>query len=340
MTGKKGETPPNEALMPDRGQMFPEPAVQASFSFSEAFQLLAFVLLLFVVSRVLETLPDRVERGHATTRLNFVPVQLDGWQSAHLTLVGAWRLRSKDPRFGGFSALALDGDRLLTVTDNGVLAWLPRPGMAQPTISMRELPDGPGAKQFDFSRDSESLAADPLGRGWWVSFEMKHELWLYDPTFTNALKRVRLGAGRWPPNAGIEGLLALPGPQLIMFVENGARLFQMRNSIAQAQQVRGVTASISEAAVLPGGRLAVIERSFGATGFRNSVAILARGELGLEVVSRYPLLLGPLDNVEGLAAERGPNGGTRLWMITDDNFQRPLRTLLLAVDLPPERNDA
>jgi hypothetical protein len=35
-----------------------------------------------------------------------------------------------------------------------------------------------------------------------------------------------------------------------------------------------------------------------------------------------------------MTAERLPNGDTRLWIITDDNFQQPLRTLLIALDLP------
>jgi hypothetical protein len=47
-----------------------------------------------------------------------------------------------------------------------------------------------------------------------------------------------------------------------------------------------------------------------------------------------------LTNLEGLAAEAQPDGSTRLWIISDDNFVRPLRTLLLAVDLPPKRAGA
>ena len=43
--------------------------------------------------------------------------------------------------------------------------------------------------------------------------------------------------------------------------------------------------------------------------------------------------LGPLDNAEALAAEPIA-GGTRLWLMTDDNFSWPMRTLLVALDLP------
>jgi hypothetical protein len=58
---------------------------------------------------------------------------------------------------------------------------------------------------------------------------------------------------------------------------------------------------------------------------------------GFRITDRKELRLGALDNIEGIAVESRAGGSTRLWMISDDNFQRPLRTLLLAVDLPPKR---
>ena len=45
------------------------------------------------------------------------------------------------------------------------------------------------------------------------------------------------------------------------------------------------------------------------------------------------LNVSPLDNAEAMAAERLPDGRTRLWIMTDDNFTRPFRTLLIALDL-------
>jgi len=43
---------------------------------------------------------------------------------------------------------------------------------------------------------------------------------------------------------------------------------------------------------------------------------------------------GHIDNVEAMAVEPLPNGTRRLWLMTDNNVQPPLRTLLIAVDVP------
>jgi hypothetical protein len=250
-------------------------------------------------------------------------------------------LRSPDPRFGGFSALVLDGGTFLALTDRGAIAAFPKPGAKKhPTVTLRELPDGPGNKSYIWNRDTEALARDPLGRGWWVTFEVRHELWLYDPSFTRGLKRVELGYGRWPVNQGAEGLVALPGPELLIFVEHSGRLFRMQGSRAVAESVAGKKPGIADATLLPDGRIALIERTFGVAGFRNVLAILERRDGRLRVSERFDLPAGMLTNLEGLAAEAQPDGSTRLWIISDDNFVRPLRTLLLAVDLPPKRAGA
>lgn len=338
MTGKKGETPSNEILMHEPGTMFRERRVQRSFSFSEVFQLLAFVLAFYGAWRALGSMPNRVELGPVTTELRLDPAGLEAKAFKRLSLVGAWELRSPDPRFGGFSALVLHEGNLLALTDRGAVASFSKPGVnSLSTVTMRDLPDGPGNRNHIWNRDSEALARDPLGRGWWVAFEVRHELWLYDPAFTRGLKRVRLGQKRWPLNKGAEGLVALPGPELLIFVERSGQLFRMRGPTAKAQAVARKRGGISDATVLPDGRIALIERDIGVTGFKNVLALVDRYEGGLRVIERFDLPAGTLTNLEGLAAEARPDGSTRLWIISDDNFQRPLRTLLLAVDLPPKR---
>jgi hypothetical protein len=94
---------------------------------------------------------------------------------------------------------------------------------------------------------------------------------------------------------------------------------------------------ISDAIALSGGRLAVIQRRPGPLGFRNALGILERSGAGYRYIASIDLPVSPLDNVEALAAERLANGATRLWMMTDDNYHPPLRTLLFAYDLPPGR---
>jgi hypothetical protein len=321
--------------------MLPERRVQPRLSFSETFQLLIFVLAFFGIWQALGYLPNREEHGPVTTALTFKPVDLDHARWEGLSFVGAWELKSPDSRFGGFSGLAIDKGGLLALSDNGALAYLPLPGsMQRPVVTMRDLPDGPGSAIYIWYRDAESLARDPLGRGWWVAFEVRHEIWLFDPGFTRALKRVRMGAERWPLNRGAEGLVALPGPELLVFPEDSTKLYRTRGTRALAEPVQGRKAAVSDAAVLPGGRLALIERSFGATGFRNDLAIVERRDRGHQVSERFNLPAGILTNFEGVAAEARPDGAIRLWIISDDNFERPLRTLLLAVDLPPKRRSS
>ena len=41
----------------------------------------------------------------------------------------------------------------------------------------------------------------------------------------------------------------------------------------------------------------------------------------------------PTDNYEGVAIGRNPAGRIRIWVVSDDNFSRDQRTLLLALDL-------
>jgi hypothetical protein len=72
-------------------------------------------------------------------------------------------------------------------------------------------------------------------------------------------------------------------------------------------------------------------------GFRNALVSLEKSGSGYRFGSRIPLPLGPFDNVEAIAVERRAGGGLRLWLMTDDNFQPPLRTLLIALDWPPQR---
>jgi hypothetical protein len=69
-------------------------------------------------------------------------------------------------------------------------------------------------------------------------------------------------------------------------------------------------------------------------GFTNALVMLDESPGGFRIAHRFQLPLGRLANMEGMTAERLPGGAIRLWLISDDNFQRPMRTLLVAIDLP------
>jgi len=334
MTGKKGETPSNEELMPGLQAMVAERRVQPGFIFPQLIQLLALFAAFLAMWQFLARLPNRREIGPQAVPVTYTELPANSVNVAPLKLAGAWELSSPDPRFGGFSGLAVDQGRLLALTDQGFIARLAKPDEAHGKAIIQALPDGPSSGHHSWNRDTEALARDPSGRGWWVAFEKHHELWLFDAAFRRGLKRVRLGAWRWPTNLGVEGLIARPGPELLIFPEASDRMFRMRENRAMAVDLQGRQLLISEAVSLPGGGILAIERSFSPWGFENRLVGLLPSGSGYRIDRRIRMELRPLDNIEGMAAESLPDGSTRLWMISDDNFQRPLRTLLLAVDLP------
>ncbi|HEV2043922.1 MAG TPA: esterase-like activity of phytase family protein, partial [Sphingomicrobium sp.] len=153
-------------------------------------------------------LPDREVRADATAEVRFEPVKFDADAAAPLRIAGALRLTSTEPRLGGVSALAVDGDALLALTDSGVVIRFPKPTRERHIAAFHDLPDGPGSVRFKAGRDSEALTRDARGRGWWVAFENRHAVWLFDRDFARVERRIGLGRLGWRDNKGAEGMLS------------------------------------------------------------------------------------------------------------------------------------
>ena len=317
--------------MRDSQAMNPERPVQRKFSIRSAAAALALIAAIALFDQWLASLPNRVEFGSRTARVEFRPVVLDRGTIAPLTLAGAWQLTSDDPRFGGVSALAIDGGQILALTDSGALIRFSPPGGRFGTARIGELPDGPGSGAFKRYRDSEALVRDRRTGGWWVAFENRHELWLYDQEFGRPLRRVELGRKRWRANRGIEGA-ALDGGVLLLFHESGDRLLRIVGTRARRIRITGSRGRISDVVALGEGRFLAIERRLTPLGFRNALVTVEKAGSGYRFGRRIALPLDRQDNAEAIAVERLPNGSRRLWVMTDDNFQPPLRTLLIALD--------
>ena len=333
MAGKRGQTPPRAALMPDSRAIDAERQVQDSFRKIQLFQLLILGAAVLFFGRWLSRMPDRTELGPRIARIAFHPVRLDPSGFAPLQLAGAWTLTSSDPRLGGVSALAIESNDLILLTDAGVVIRFAKPAGGTAQAWIREVPGGPRNPRSKSHRDSESLLRDPSARGWWVGFENFNQLWLYDRQFDRALGRIDFGRKRWPWNTGLEALASV-GDALLLLPEAGDQVVEVRGSSQQAFPIENPASRISDAARLPSGELWVVNRHLTALGFANSIALLQPTRRGFRYDERIRLGVGLLDNVEALAAERLPDGRTRLWLMTDDNFQRPLRTLLIALDWP------
>ena len=315
--------------MRDTRPMNPERTMQPKFSIRWAAGALLLLAAIGLFDRWLNGIPDRRELGWRSARVTFTPVEIDGGFGP-FRLAGAWQLTSEDPRFGGISALAVDRGRLVALTDSGALVRF-RPG--DTTARIGELPDGPGSGGFKRNRDSEALVRDPGGRGWWVAFENRNQLWLYDADFRRALQAIKLGKRGWRANRGVEGISA-QGRNLLLFPEPGDSIFRVAGTRGRSFELAGNRGLISDVAALGPGQFLAIERRPTPLGFRNSlVRVEAKGS-GYRLGGRTALPLGPLDNLEAIAVEPLPGAKRRLWLMTDDNFQRSLRTLLIALDLP------
>ncbi|GAA4725670.1 esterase-like activity of phytase family protein [Sphingomonas lutea] len=283
----------------------------------------------------MDGLSDRRELGARAVKIELAPVQLPA-TAGPLRVAGAWRLTGDDPRFGGISAMAIHEKALLAVTDSGAVVRFAKPAGKRVAAIITDVPDGPGDPQFKRARDAESLVRDPAGRGWWVGFENRHSLWLFDLRFERALARINLGRGIRDRNGGIEGMAA-DGEALLAFPERGNRVLRLLDGPVRQLPIVNPRGRITDAMMLGGGRVAVIERRWTVFGFRNRLGILEPSGAGFRYAAAVRLPVSPIDNVEALTAERLANGTIRFWMMTDDNYHAPMRTLLIAFDLPPQR---
>jgi len=310
-----------------------EPVVQPRFRLPTFFLggLLA-ALVLFAHDRFM-ALPDRVASGPGEVTLRLSPVQLEPAGFRPLRLAGAWALESDDPRFGGISAAALDGPDIVAITDFGVMIRFPRPAGATVTARIRGLAEGPASGAFKKNRDSEAVARDPFGRGWWVAFEHANQLWLYDRQFARALRKVRIPRAEARYNWGVEGLATVED-SLLALPETGGLLLRFGPSGWNEARLDFPAGRASDLAVLSPNSLLMVERETRLLGFKNALVRMNRCATGYCLAWRKRLPLGIRDNVEALAVEHLPSGTARLWLMTDNNGQRRIRTLLIALDLP------
>lgn len=322
--------------MPDSRSPKTERRVQPLFRKISVFSYLPLAVMALTVlafDQWLQTVEVRSDGPAREASVRFLPVPLAASAVAPLKLVGAWEVQVDDPRFGGVSALAMDGDALVAVTDSGSVIRLPQPGRGSKALVM-DLPAGPGLPQLKINRDSEALLRDPGGRGWWVAFEHWHELWLYDSEFRRALDRVSLGADRWPANRGMEAVAAR-GSHLLLFPQAAAdEWLEVNGRRVTRHALTSRFGDFADAVRLADGRLLIVTRKFGLTGLDKHLVVANETGAGISLSAIARLGLGRRDNVEGLAAQPLAGGKTRLWLITDNDFRPRKATLLLAVDLP------
>ncbi|MGE3932844.1 MAG: esterase-like activity of phytase family protein [Rhodospirillaceae bacterium] len=316
---------------------------------------LALAVALAAVGRA-----DPLPLSAAALPLN--PENLEQSAVGALVYRGGLHLRSSDPRFGGLSGLSVspDGRRLVAVSDRGywVTATLvyDEVGLLADAVAgeIGDLADPDGAPVADTPlNDAEELVRD--GPDWLVTFERHHRIWRYPATpggFAMRPQRVPdpPGLARAPPNGGLEALARLPDGRLFGLVEGrdgeGGRTPGWVGTPGRWLPLEYVRTGIfrpTGAAALPDGDVVVLERRFtllGGPGARLARVPAAALRHGAAVEGTALAVLAPplvVDNMEGIAARRGANGETILYLVSDDNYNVLQRTILLMFALAPQR---
>ena len=328
-------------------------------------RLLLSILLVLVFVPGYATVPP-APRLKPNGRMTVRPVPLDAHDPARnrvgrLTYLGGIALSSADPAFGGFSSLAVAGDRFTLLSDGGsFITFRMTADWRVAELRFGILPDGPGTGWDKADRDSESMAVDPASGRIWVGFENYNALWRYAPGFAVAEARARPRAmADWPVNGGPESLVRLRDGRFIVLGETAhwphsrARAALLFAGDPVAGPDTGFRFSYappagydpSDAAELPDGDLLVLNRRFALPyDFTAILTIVPRAEITPGKTVRGTPVAGfaaPLihDNFEGVAVTR-EGKQTIVWLVSDDNQSLLQRSLLLKFRLEPDKTTA
>jgi len=286
------------------------------------------------------------------------PVALGAETVGRLRYRGGVALEARQRVFGGLSGMeVLEDNRLIAVSDNG--DWF------EATLVLGENGDLIGARDWRTafmrdedgepfadkeSGDSEDLAQLTDGR-FAVSFEQTQSIRIYDLNrdgpFGAAVAGPRLAETQdLPNNQGLEAITSTGDGELIVGSEgestSTARIWRARldarAAVAPSAQY-GLEPGYSLTSLdrLPDGSYVALERFFapviGARARITRFSFDADGDIAnIELLATLAPPM-PVDNFEAISAVRGPHGATRLYIVSDDNFSRRQRTLLLAFDL-------
>ncbi|HET8613565.1 MAG TPA: esterase-like activity of phytase family protein [Sphingomonas sp.] len=271
-----------------------------------------------------------------------------------LTYLGGWVLRGGDRRFGGVSSMTFQGDRLVMLSDGGVVTSFRFKGSGPVAdYAMSELPDGPGDGSRKVDRDSESSTYDPVSGHVWAGFETTNQIWRYTSGFAKADGHAAPAAmADWPGNEGAEAMARLRDGRFLVFAETKKRedgshfalLFPGDPTEGAKPVVFGYRGpkgfAVTDAAQLPDGRVMLLHRRFSITaGFAAALTIIDPNQIrpGEDVTGEPVARLAPpltVDNMEALAISQS-GGRIIVWIASDDNYFVAERTLLLAFALKP-----
>ncbi|MGE3930868.1 MAG: esterase-like activity of phytase family protein [Hyphomonadaceae bacterium] len=300
-----------------------------------------------------------IDEQWAAVAVEAAPIELGTERAGDLVFRGGLVLTSDDERFGGWSGMeVLQDGRLIAISDAGL--WLSAQivldangglvGVSDARIAqMRDETGEPFANKA--SGDAEDLAQLPDGR-FAVSFEQTQSIRLYDfnrdGPFGAALAGPLLGdVARLPSNAGLEAIAATEQGALIVGAEDRGLLWRARPEepgpvARRAHYPLEFGYALTSLDRLPEGELVALERFYAPViGARARITVVSLGSLDSANVQARTTVLADLapplvvDNFEAITALRNADGTTRLYILSDDNYNPRQRTLLYAFDISP-----
>ena len=273
-----------------------------------------------------------------------------------LIYAGGLVLKAKDTSsFGGLSGIdvARDG-HFISQSDAGDLfrgrIVLDRRrrlvGVADATVARLTDEQGQplGSKK---EADAEDITFLPGGKGFAVSFEQEHRVEAY--TGQGPARRLGIPDAEFPKrNESLEALTVWRDPstgedRLVEGAEDGrAWICDMeghdcRQFLDPARDLPAEDFKLTGLDALPDGRgMIAVYRAFDILKGMRAIVAWVRPGAPTQVVT-LARLTPPLnvDNFEGIAAVKNPDGSIRLYLVSDDNFSSIQRTLLLAFDWRP-----
>lgn len=277
-----------------------------------------------------------------------------------LELEGAWRLDSRNSRFGGYSALAmLDDGRLLAASDRGDYLLFPRPGTPG-AFRIDRLKDT--AARLKFLSDFEALARDPETGRLWAALEGRNTIIRFTPDLKVDEKVQPKAIARWGANSGPEAMERLADGRFLLLSEGNTSWLGTRHRgvlfatdpVEDSDDVIGFFFESPEGyrpvdlAQIPDGRVLVLLRKLDFSlppGFASAIAVADPAEIEENGVWTARIIAhfdtpAPRENYEGLAVVPQASGALSLWVIADDNASKLQETYVLRFSWEPSKAPA
>lgn len=276
-----------------------------------------------------------------------------------VTVDQAWQITSRNSFFGGYSALLSPaGERLLALSDNGMLLDMPVP-RADGTFAARIGAAVTVRPRRKGCCDVESATRDPRSGQIWLAFEGSGAIQRRraDLSMDGEVRPAAMRA--WPGNQGAEAMTRLPDGRFILVSEAFGSRWTRRGHptlVFAGDPQNGADPAAftfagfpgyrpTDMAALPDGRvLIVMRRLVWPFPARFAVRLMVADPRGIRASREWPAIdLGevapplPLENYEGLALVPQADGTVTGWLISDDNAAALQRTLLLRLRIDPAK---